>query len=92
VWDLASVIESLKHAGMRFAKEMEMSPNGKHVQLEDPDGNRIELFESSALPLPEHPRIESRKFVNEWLAPILISLTIVGLFLGAGALLLFVNH
>jgi glyoxylase I family protein len=93
VQDIASVIENLKRAGMSFAKEMEMSPSGKHVQLEDPDGNRIELFEPSTSLFPLHPRIESRrKFVNEWLAPILISLTIVGLFLGAGALLLFVNH
>lgn len=93
VRDLASVIENLKRAGMSFAKEIEMSPNGKHVQIEDPDGNRIELFEPSTLLFPLHPRIESRrKFVKEWLAPILISLTIVGLFLGAAALLLFVNH
>ncbi len=70
-----------------------MSPNGKHIQLEDPDGNRIELSEPSALLFPLARQIESRgQLVNEWLAPILISLTIVGLFLGAGALLLFVNH
>jgi hypothetical protein len=92
VQDLASLIKNLNRAGMNFAKEMEVSPNGKHIQLEDPDGNRIELFEPSTLPFPMHPRIESRlQFVSEWLAPTLISLAIVGLFIGAGALLLLVN-
>jgi len=90
--DLASRIENLKRAGMIFAKEMEVNPYGKHIQLEDPDGNRIELFEPSASFVPLHQQVESRrKFVNEWLAPILISLTIVGLFLGAAVLLLLVN-
>ena len=90
--DLASRFERLQRAGMRFAKEMEVSPLGKHVQLEDPDGNQIELFEPSTSLFPLDSRIESRrKFATEWLAPILISLTIVGLFLGAGALLLLVN-
>lgn len=92
VEDIASRIENLKRAGTSFAKEMEVSPNGKHIQLEDPDGNRIELFEPSTLVPPSPQRMDSfRQFVNEWLAPILISLTILGLFLGAGALLLLVN-
>jgi catechol 2,3-dioxygenase-like lactoylglutathione lyase family enzyme len=91
VQDLASRMENLKRAGMVFAKEMEVSPIGKHVQLEDADGNRIELFEPHTLLFPLHPRIESRRqFVNEWLVPILISLLIVGLFLGAGAFVLLV--
>ena len=89
--DLASRIENLKRAGMIFAKEMEVTPNGKQIQLEDPDGNRIKLFEPSALVFPLQPRIESRRqFANEWLVPILISLLIVGLFVGAGAFVLFV--
>lgn len=94
VQDLVTRIENLKRAGMSFAKEMEVSLNGKHIQLEDPDGNPIELFEPSTshclLPPPIESRFQLR--MTEWLAPILLSLMIVGLFFGAGAFLLFVNH
>jgi len=31
---------------VRFRNEMEVGPGGKQVQVEDPDGNPIELFES----------------------------------------------
>ena len=43
--DLPARIETLKQAGLRFRNEMEVGPGGKQVQLEDPDGNPIELFE-----------------------------------------------
>src|ERR1044072_7883010 len=43
--DLAARIENLKKAGLRFRNEMEVGPGGKQVQLEDPDGNPIELFQ-----------------------------------------------
>jgi glyoxylase I family protein len=45
VTDLPSCIGALKNAGVRFRNEMETGPGGKQVQLEDPDGNPIELFE-----------------------------------------------
>jgi glyoxylase I family protein len=45
VADLPARIESLKKAGLRFRNEMEVGPGGKQVQIEDPDGNPIELFE-----------------------------------------------
>ena len=45
VADLPAYIEWLKHAGLRFRNEMEVGPVGKQIQLEDPDGNPIELFE-----------------------------------------------
>ncbi|HEU5133607.1 MAG TPA: VOC family protein [Steroidobacteraceae bacterium] len=45
VKDLASCIEELKQAGLQFRNEMETGPGGKQIQLEDPDGNPIELFE-----------------------------------------------
>lgn len=45
VTDLASCIELLKQAGARFRNEVEVGPAGKQIQLEDPDGNPIELFE-----------------------------------------------
>jgi glyoxylase I family protein len=43
--DLARFIEALKKAGLRFRNEMEVGPGGKQIQIEDPDGNPIELFE-----------------------------------------------
>lgn len=43
--DLPARIETLKKAGLRFRNEMEVGPGGKQIQLEDPDGNPIELFE-----------------------------------------------
>jgi glyoxylase I family protein len=43
--DLPARIEALKKGGLRFRNEMESGPGGKQIQLEDPDGNPIELFE-----------------------------------------------
>jgi glyoxylase I family protein len=43
--DLPSRVEALKKAGLRFRNEIEAGPGGKQIQLEDPDGNPIELFE-----------------------------------------------
>ena len=45
VSDLPARIEVLKKAGLHFRNEMEVGPGGKQIQLEDPDGNPIELFE-----------------------------------------------
>ena len=45
VEDLPARIDQLKKAGLRFRNEMETGPGGKQVQVEDPDGNPIELFE-----------------------------------------------
>jgi glyoxylase I family protein len=45
VTDLPARIEALKKAGLRFRNEMEAGPGGRQIQLEDPDGNPIELFE-----------------------------------------------
>ena len=45
VTDLPACIEALKGEGVRLRNEMEVGPGGKQVQLEDPDGNPIELFE-----------------------------------------------
>ena len=46
--DLSSFIEQLRQAGCRFRNEMESGPGGKQIQLLDPDGNAIELFEPAA--------------------------------------------
>lgn len=45
VQDLAACIAGLKEAGLRFRNEMEVGPGGKQIQIEDPDGNPIELLE-----------------------------------------------
>jgi glyoxylase I family protein len=45
VSDLSGRIGVLKRAGLHFRNEMEAGPGGKQIQLEDPDGNPIELFE-----------------------------------------------
>jgi len=45
VTDLPAQIEALKTAGLRFRNEMEVGPAGRQIQLQDPDGNAIELFE-----------------------------------------------
>jgi glyoxylase I family protein len=45
VADLPATIAALRAAGARFRNEMETGPGGRQVQVEDPDGNPIELFE-----------------------------------------------
>ena len=45
VRDLSTCIEKFKQAGLQFRNAMETGPGGKQIQLEDPDGNPIELFE-----------------------------------------------
>lgn len=43
--DLPARIAELRKSGARFRNEMEVGPGGKQIQVEDPDGNPIELFE-----------------------------------------------
>ena len=45
VADLPAAIEGLKKAGVRFRNELEAGPGGKQIQVLDPDGNPLELFE-----------------------------------------------
>jgi glyoxylase I family protein len=45
VADLPARIDALKKAGLRFRNDMEVGPGGRQIQLLDPDGNAIELFE-----------------------------------------------
>ena len=45
VTDLPPFIDTLKKAGLHFRNDMETGPGGKQIQVEDPDGNPIELFE-----------------------------------------------
>ena len=45
VADLPARIAELKKSGLRFRNEMEAGPGGRQIQIEDPDGNPLELFE-----------------------------------------------
>lgn len=45
VEDLPGFVAELKKAGLRFRNDVETGPGGRQVQIEDPDGNPIELFE-----------------------------------------------
>jgi glyoxylase I family protein len=45
VSELPARITQLRDAGLRFRNEMEVGPGGRQIQLLDPDGNPIELFE-----------------------------------------------
>jgi glyoxylase I family protein len=47
VADLPAFIKTLTKAGVLFRNEMEVGPAGRQIQLQDPDGNPIELFEPS---------------------------------------------
>jgi glyoxylase I family protein len=50
VSDLPARIEALKAAGLHFRNEVESGPGGKQIQLDDPDGNPIELLEPAQQP------------------------------------------
>ena len=43
--DLPARIDALQKAGLHFRNQMEAGPGGRQIQLEDPDGNPLELFE-----------------------------------------------
>lgn len=45
VADLPACIDAFRKAGLQFRNEMEAGPGGRQIQLLDPDGNPIELFE-----------------------------------------------
>jgi glyoxylase I family protein len=45
VTDLPAFTSELQKAGVRCRNEMETGPAGRQIQIEDPDGNPIELFE-----------------------------------------------
>src|SRR5688572_23087764 len=46
--DLDSLIRALRSADVRFRNEVEVGPGGKQIQIEDPDGNPIELYQAAA--------------------------------------------
>ena len=48
VAELPTCVERLRNAGLHFRNEIETGPGGSQIQLEDPDGNPIELFEPAS--------------------------------------------
>jgi len=48
VGNLQDLIDALKKRGTHFRNNMEAGPGGKQIQIEDPDGNPIELFEPAS--------------------------------------------
>src|SRR5262245_10853572 len=48
VEDLPAWVSVLKSQGVRLRNEMEVGPGGRQIQVEDPDGNPIELFEPAS--------------------------------------------
>ena len=45
VSDLPACLTALKTAGVAFRNDMETGPGGRQIQIADPDGNPLELFE-----------------------------------------------
>jgi glyoxylase I family protein len=52
VQDLPACIAELKTDGVHFRNEMEVGPGGRQSQVEDQDGNPIELFEPAFATYP----------------------------------------
>ena len=48
VTDLPDCIAALRLAGVTLRNEMEVGPGGRQIQIEDPDGNSVELFEPAS--------------------------------------------
>ena len=48
VTDLPACITALRDAGVMLRNEMEVGPGGRQIQIEDPDGNPVELFEPAS--------------------------------------------
>ena len=49
VKNLPALVAQLEKLEVRFRNTMEVGPGGKQIQIEDPDGNPIELFEPASL-------------------------------------------
>jgi glyoxylase I family protein len=48
VVDLPGCIAFMRENGVRFRNEIETGPGGRQIQVLDPDGNPIELFEPAS--------------------------------------------
>jgi glyoxylase I family protein len=47
VSDLPSLVATMKDRGSQFRSDIVAGPGGRQIQLLDPDGNPVELFEPS---------------------------------------------
>lgn len=47
--NLPEKVEMLGRAGLHFRNQIETGPGGRQIQIEDPDGNPIELFEPARM-------------------------------------------
>ena len=45
--NLPTQLDALKNAGVKVRNQIEAGPVGRQIQIEDPDGNPIELFEAA---------------------------------------------
>jgi glyoxylase I family protein len=50
VEDLAALVTGLRGDGAKFRNDVEVGPGGKQIQIEDPDGNPIEIHEAPKQP------------------------------------------
>ena len=48
--DLASLVASMKAAGVPFRNDIVTGPGGKQILCLDPSGNVVELFEATSVP------------------------------------------
>ena len=48
VSSIETIVERLRQEGVKFRNDLQSGPGGKQIQIEDPDGNPIELFEPAA--------------------------------------------
>ena len=48
VKDISFAISQLKNAVVHFRNEIEKGPGGSQIQIEDPDGNPIEIFQPAS--------------------------------------------
>ena len=55
VTDLDGAVEELRAAGVRVEPHPVDYPNGRFAELEDPEGNRIQLWEPNAASLARDP-------------------------------------
>ena len=46
--DLPSLVETMRKASLHFRNQIETGPAGSQIQLEDADGNPVELFQPAS--------------------------------------------
>lgn len=53
--DIHAVVARMKQAGFNFRNDIEKGPGGQQIQLEDLDGNALELFQPASRPGGQAP-------------------------------------